>query len=67
MNTTELILKIISIIGIAILALIFFERMKRIEENTERAAEALEYIAGRIDEESANNVLDKIEKDLNSR
>lgn len=67
MDTIELILTVIALLADFLLLILFFDRLKNIEENTERTTELLEYIACRLDQDNGENVLDKIEKELNSR
>ena len=45
---------------------ILLTRQKRIEENSEKAIELLEYIADKIDEADAKSTLDDLENELNS-
>ena len=67
MDKIELILTVIALLADVLLLILFFDRLRNTEKNTERAAEALEFIASRLEQDSADNVLSKIEEELNAK
>ena len=66
MAELDLIMDIIFASGIFSLIITLFTKLEHIEKNTERSADALEFILCRLEQDSADNVLTKIEEELNA-